>query len=109
MLGGPVRWEWWAEPSPVFAHRARPNLLKCKNLQYLVLALGEKTAVQTVVGSIVWVFRRLKKPRNREMSARVYALHSVCTQLSFSFSPDILTLRAHTFTLYFECLLAMRA
>ena len=50
-----------------------------------------------------------QKLRIREMSARVYALHSVCTQLSFSFSPDILTLRAHTFTLYFECLLAMRA
>ena len=49
----------------------------------MVLALEEKTAVQTVVGSIVWAFRRLKKPRSREMSARGYALHSVCSQLSF--------------------------
>ena len=32
-----------------------------------------------------WTFRRLKKPRCREMSARGYALHSVCTQLSFLF------------------------
>ena len=29
----------------------------------LVRALGEETAVQAVVGSIVWAFRRLKKPR----------------------------------------------
>ena len=49
----------WAEPSPVFAHRARPTPLKCKN-EYLVLALGEETAAQVVV---VWAFRRLKKPR----------------------------------------------
>ena len=50
-----------------------------------MLALEEGTAVQAVVGSIVWVFRRLKKPRSREMSARVYALHSVRPQLSFLF------------------------
>ena len=31
----------------------------------------------------VWAFHRLKKPRCREMSARGYALHSVCPQLSF--------------------------
>ena len=43
-----------------------------------MLPLGEETAVQAVVGSIVWAFRRLKKPRCREMSARGYALHSVC-------------------------------
>ena len=48
-----------------------------------MLALGEETAVQAVVGSIVWAFRRLKKPRCGEMSARGYALHSVCPQLSF--------------------------
>ena len=60
--------------------------LKCKN-EYPVLPLGEETAVQTVVGSIVWVFRRLKKPSSREMSARGYALHSVCPQLSFFFLP----------------------
>ena len=72
----------WAEPSPPFAHGARPTPLKCK-IEYLVLALGEETAVQAVVGSIVWTFRRLKKPWIREMSARGYALHSVCPQLSF--------------------------
>ena len=49
------------------------------------LALGEETTVHAVVGSIVWAFRRLKKPRCREMSARGYALHSVRPQLSFSF------------------------
>ena len=37
---------------------------------------------QAVVGSIVWTFRRLKKPRCREMSARGYALHSVCPKFS---------------------------
>ena len=44
---------------------------------------GGETAVQAVVGSIVWAFRRLKKPRSREMSARGYSLHSVCPQLPF--------------------------
>ena len=44
---------------------------------------AEETAVQAVAGSIVWAFRRLKKPRCREMSARGYALDSVCPQLSF--------------------------
>ena len=72
----------WAESSPLFAHRARPTPLKCKN-EYPVLPLGEETAVQAVVGSIAWTFRRLKKPRCREMSARGYMLHSVCPQLSF--------------------------
>ena len=72
----------WAELSPLFAHRARPTPLNCKN-EYLVLALGEETAAQAVVGSIVWAFRRLKKPISREMSARRYALHSVRPQLSF--------------------------
>ena len=38
---------------------------------------------QVVVGSILWAFRRLKKPRCWEMSARGYALHSVCLQPSF--------------------------
>ena len=50
------------ESSPLFAHRARPTPLKCKN-EYMVLPLGEETAVQGVVGSVVWAFRRLKKPR----------------------------------------------
>ena len=74
----------WAEPSPLFAHRARPTTLKCKN-EYPVLSLGDETAVQAVVGSIICATPVLKKPRCREMSARGYALHSVCTQLSFSF------------------------
>ena len=63
-----------AEPSPLFAHRARLTPLKCKN-EFLMLAMGEETAVQAVVG---WAFRRLKKPRCQEMSTRGYALHSVC-------------------------------
>ena len=41
------------------------------------------------VGSIAWAFRRLKKPRCREMSARGYELHSACPQLSFLPSPDV--------------------
>ena len=72
----------WAEPLPLFVHRAHPTPLKCKN-EYLVLPPGEETAVQTEVGSIVWAFRRLKKPRCREMSARGYAFYSVWPQLSF--------------------------
>ena len=71
-----------AEPSPPFPHRARLGPLNCEN-EYLVLAIWEKTAVQAVVGSIFWAFCRLKKPRNREMSGRDYALHSVRLQLSF--------------------------
>ena len=63
-------------------NRARPTPLKCRN-EYLVLALEEETAVQAVVDSIFWAFCRLKKPRCQEMSARGYALHSVCPQLSF--------------------------
>ena len=43
--------------------------LKCKN-EYLVLALGEETAAQPVVVSIVWAFRRLKKPRCRAPDER---------------------------------------
>ena len=43
----------------------------------MVLALEEETAAQAVVGFIVWAFRRLKKPRSREMSARGYVLYSV--------------------------------
>ena len=42
------------------------------------------TVVQVVVGSIVWPFRKLKKPRIREMSARGYALYSMCRQHFFS-------------------------
>ena len=46
--------------------------------------LGVPVRVQAIVGSIVWAFRRLKKPRCREMSARGFTLHSVCPQLSCS-------------------------
>ena len=54
-----------------------------------MLALGEETAVQAVVVSIVRAFRRLKKPRCQEMSARGYALHSVCPNFSFLCFPDL--------------------
>ena len=39
--------------------------------------------IQATVGSIVWAFRRLNKPRSREMSSCSYALHSVRPQRSF--------------------------
>ena len=68
---------YWAEPSPLFAHRARSSPLNCKH-EYLALVLGEETAHQAVKCS-----RRLKNSRRREMSARGYALHSVCPQHSF--------------------------
>ena len=42
-----------------------------------------------IFDSIVWVFRRLKKPRSHEMSARGYALHSVIIHLSFFSSLEI--------------------
>ena len=38
---------------------------------------------QAVFGPIVWAFRRHKKPRYRKISARGYALHSVCPQHPF--------------------------
>ena len=38
--------------------------------------------LQAVVGSIVWAFRRLRKPRSWKMSSCSYVLHSVCPQLS---------------------------
>ena len=53
---------------------------------------GAATAVQAVVSSIVWAFRRLKKPMCREISARGYALY-VCPP--FSFCPVPLTLEPH--------------
>ena len=49
--------------------RARPSPLRCKN-EYMVFTLRNGTAAQVVVGSIVWAFRRFKKPR-----CRGYALH----------------------------------
>ena len=51
-----------------------------------MIVQGEETAVQALVGSIVRAFRRLKKPRIRELSARGYALHSVRPHHSFSSS-----------------------
>ena len=85
LLCGLVRWKW-AETSQLFADslnwRARSSPLNCEN-EPQKLTPGKKTGDQAVVGSIVWVFRRLKKPRSREMSARSYALHNVCRQLSF--------------------------
>ena len=45
--------------------------------EFLVFELEEETAAQAVVGAIVCAFRRLKKPRSREMSVSGYALHSV--------------------------------
>ena len=51
-----------------------------------MFASAEKTAAKAVVGSIVWAFRRLKKPKSGEMSARGYALHSVCPSFSFFLS-----------------------
>ena len=60
LLGGPVRWNaHQAEHSPLFAQRARPTPLERKN-EYLMFALGEETAVQAVVGSIVWRFASSK-------------------------------------------------
>ena len=56
--------------------------LKCEN-EYIMFTLVAKTAAQAVAGSIVWVFRRLEKPRCREMSARGYALQSIRPKLSF--------------------------
>ena len=52
---GPIGPGNWAEPLPIFDHRARPSRLSCTN-EYLVLAPEEETAVQAVVGSIVWAF-----------------------------------------------------
>ena len=63
---------------------------------FCVSPLSLTKTVQAVVGSIVRTFRRLKKPRNREMSDRGYALHSVRPQLPLIFS---------TFETYQEILL----
>ena len=51
-------------------------------VQYQVFAYRPKIPALAVVGSIVWTFRRLKKPRFREMSW-VPALHSVCPNFPF--------------------------
>ena len=44
---------------------------------------NQETAAHAVVGSIVCAFRRLKKSRRREMSARSYKFHSVCFRIFF--------------------------
>ena len=62
---------------------------------------------QAVVGCIVWAFRRLNKPKSRKMSARSYALHSVCPFFSFRFPP--MSQRKHSATiLYLSILLKKR-
>ena len=48
----------WFYLRPFWAFLLRPSGLNCKN-EYLELALGEETAVQAVVGSIIWEYRRL--------------------------------------------------
>ena len=75
----------WAEPSPPLAYRARPLHSSVKRSTWCFH--WEETAIRAVVGSIVWAFRRLKKPRCREMSARGYELHSVPLSLPLSFFP----------------------
>ena len=75
-------------PSPYHCSPiGRPPVHSSVKNEYLVLPLGEETAVQAVVGSIVRAFRRLKEPRIRERSARGYALYSVFPQLSSLFLP----------------------
>ena len=73
LLGGPVR---WAEPSPLFA--PLHSTVKTGACTW------GGTAVQAVVGSNVWAFHWLKKPRSRKTCARGYALHSVRAQLSLT-------------------------
>ena len=65
----------------------RPSCtIRTKRYNFLRSISGRQFVNLTESIEIVWAFRRLKKPRSREMSARGYALHSVCHQLSFSFS-----------------------
>ena len=63
----------WTETSPLFAPslgwKARPSSPYCKN-EYLGLALGEETAAQAVVGSIVWASGKLKKTKGRYRTIR---------------------------------------
>ena len=54
---------------------------------------------QAVVGLIVCAFRRLKKPRNREMGARGYALHSERPQNPFPLVFVIYLKNVHTIEL----------
>ena len=81
---------------PSLGWRARNSLSNCKN-EYLVFALVRKLQLGAVVGSIVWTFRKLKKPRCRERNAHDYVLHGVCPNFPFpscevivrQFHPDI--------------------
>ena len=60
LLGGPVRWACSLGRALTNVHpQGAPQFTNCKN-EYLVLALGEETAVQAVVDSTDWAFRRLK-------------------------------------------------
>ena len=67
--------------SPSFSIEGRAQELSTVKNEYLLLALEEKIAGQAL--SIVGAFRRLKKSKSREMSARSYALLIVCPQLCF--------------------------
>ena len=51
-------------------------------MTYVNISRHAGTAAQAVVGSIVWAFCRLKKPRSREMSVRSHAFHNLCPQRS---------------------------
>ena len=68
--------------SPLFAWRRVPVRSTAKTNTALVKGI----AALAVVGSIIWAFRRLKKPRSQEMSARSYALRNICTHSHFFLS-----------------------
>ena len=83
MENSPIRYiQHWKNNYEFRIFLTRHFPFNCEN-EYLVLALREETTAEAEVGSIVWAFRRLEKPRSREMSARGYALHSVCRQHNF--------------------------
>ena len=69
----------WAGPSPLFAHRARPTPLKCKN-EYPVLLWGRKP-VQAVRLYCLGVSQAQKTKVSGD--ERGYLLYSVRLQLSF--------------------------
>ena len=85
--------EQFSHPLMFYIGQCVPCLVLCRkvNISYRLsrkkqhrrLLYEEETAVQAEVTSIVFNFRRLKKPGSREMSACGYALHSVYPQLSF--------------------------
>ena len=67
----------WVELSPQFVPRARPTPLNCKKAVPCVCTREGNCST----GSS-WLYHlgvsQAQKPRNREMSARGYVLHSVC-------------------------------